>query len=32
MEAFRQSLTSVQAETANDDGKPAKARKRSALF
>jgi DNA end-binding protein Ku len=25
MEAFRQSLASVQAETANDDGKPAKA-------
>jgi hypothetical protein len=25
MEAFRKSLASVQAETANDDGKPAKA-------
>ena len=27
MEAFRKSLASVQAETANDDGKPAKAAK-----
>jgi hypothetical protein len=25
MEAFRKSLAAVQAETANDDGKPAKA-------
>jgi hypothetical protein len=25
MEAFRKSLASVQAETANDDGKPARA-------
>ena len=27
MEAFRKSLTAVQAETANDDGKPAKTAK-----